>query len=83
MDTSILKDVKTIVRDIVGSEMLPDPLDDDFPLVGNVLDSMAITNLIIGIEEHFGFVFSDDELTAEAFSTPATLAGLVAEKTSL
>ena len=83
MDTSILKDVKTIVRDIVGSEMLPDPLGDDFPLVGNVLDSMAITNLIIGIEEHFGFVFSDDELTAEAFSTPATLAGLVAEKTSL
>ena len=83
MDTSILKDVKIIVRDVVGNELLPDPLGDDFPLVGNVLDSMAITNLIIGIEEHFGFVFSDDELTAEAFSTPATLAGLVAEKTSL
>jgi acyl carrier protein len=41
---------------------------------------MAVTNLILAIEEHFGFNFDDEELSAEAFETVASLAALVQQK---
>ncbi len=74
------EEVKQIITSTVGEGIVPAPLPDDYPLVGNLLDSLAVTNLIVAIEEHFGFVFSDDELSAEAFETPASLVKLVAEK---
>ena len=83
MNTSVLDGVKSIIKDVIGTGLMPDPIPDDFPLAGNVLDSMAIASLIVGLEEHFGFVFNDDDLTVEAFSDPASLATLVTEKIAL
>ncbi len=77
---SLEGEVKQVIISTVGESIVPDPLPDDYPLVGNLLDSLAVTNLIVALEEHFGFVFSDDELAAEAFENPATLARLVAGK---
>ncbi len=80
MDSSLVSDIKNIITDTVGRNVAPDPLTDDYPLVGNLLDSLAVTNLIIALEEHFGFIFNDDELSVEAFETVLSLAELVSGK---
>ena len=80
MDNKMLADIKSIVTNTVGKNVVPDPLADDYPLVGNLLDSLAVTNLIVALEEHFGFVFNDDELSAEAFENALSLAELVSSK---
>ncbi len=80
MDNSLVSDIKNIIMDTVGRNVVPDPLTDNYQLVGNLLDSLAVTNLIIALEEHFGFIFSDDELSAEAFDTVLSLAELVSGK---
>ena len=80
MDNILLTEIKNIITNIVGSNIVPNPLADDYPLLGNLLDSLAVTNLIVGLEEHFGFVFNDDELSAEAFENVLNLAELVSGK---
>jgi acyl carrier protein len=55
-------------------------LPDSFKLAGEALDSMAVTNLTLALEEHFGFVFDDEDLAAEDFETVASLSRLVTRK---
>ena len=80
MDKTILREVKEVIVISIASDLTLDSLTDDLQLVGNILDSMAVTNLIIALEEYFGFTFNDEELSAEAFETVFTLAQLVQEK---
>jgi len=80
MNDALLNEVKEIIIHTVGSNVAPDPLADDYPLIGNLLDSLAVTNLIVALEESFGFIFNDDELSAEAFENALSLAGLVSGK---
>ena len=80
IDKELLAEIKSIITNTIGSNVVPTPLADDYPLVGNLLDSLAVTNLIVALEEHFGFVFNDDELSAEAFENSLSLAKLVAGK---
>ena len=46
------------------------------------LDSMAVVNLIAALEEHFGFVVDDDEISAEVFATLGSLEDFVTQKLS-
>lgn len=80
MDEKLLVELKNIITHTVGSNVVPNPLANDYPLVGNLLDSLAVTNLIVALEEHFGFVFSDEELSAEAFENVLSLSELVSGK---
>lgn len=80
MDNTLLTEIKNIITSTVGDNIVPNPLADDYPLVGNLLDSLAVTNLIVALEEQFGFVFHDDELSAEAFENVLSLAELVSGK---
>jgi acyl carrier protein len=41
---------------------------------------MAVTNLILALEDYFDVEFDDDDLSAEAFETVATLTDLVVSK---
>lgn len=80
-----LEDVKNIVGDVLS---LPagtrDALSADTPLLGSIpeLDSMAVVSLITALEEHFGIVVSDDEISASTFETLGSLAAFVQQKTS-
>jgi acyl carrier protein len=51
-------------------------------LLGNLpeLDSMAVVNLITSLEEQFGIIVDDDEISAEAFETLSNLARFVEQK---
>ena len=41
---------------------------------------MAVVNLITALEEHFGIIVDDDEISASTFETLGTLAAFVAAK---
>ena len=80
MDSSIVNDVQTIVINSVGGDLTQNDLNEDYQLAGNVLDSMAVTSLILSLEEHFGFTFDDADLKAESFQTLGSLYKLVFNK---
>ena len=77
MSIDVISEVKFVICSSVHSSLAGDQLTDDFELAGNVLDSMAVTNLIIALEEHFDFILDDDDLSAEDFETVASLSKLV------
>ena len=77
-----MQDVKMVIVNSVGTDVPLSSLNDDFQLVGNILDSMAITNLVLGLEEHFDFIFEDDELSADVFETVGSLTDFINKKIS-
>jgi len=80
MNNVIFEQVIDVIMNTVGGDIKREVLTEDFKLVGNILDSMAVTNLILALEDYFGFIFNDDELSAEAFETMKTLTELVRNK---
>ena len=54
----------------------------DTPLLGSIpeLDSMAVVNVITGLEDAFGFTVADDDLDADTFATVGTLSDFVDRK---
>lgn len=57
-------------------------LDASTSLFGSLpeLDSMAVVELVVAIEERFGISFDEDEVTAEVFETVGSLVDLVGSK---
>lgn len=80
MTEDTIEKVRKIVAQTVGGEYKDKPIPDDMRLIGNVLDSMAVNNLIVALEENFGIVFDDEDLSAEAFETVASLSDLIKKK---
>ena len=76
-----IDDVKRILADVLS---LGDTtgLTEQSPLLGSIpeLDSMAVVNLIGALEEHFGFVIDDDEISATTFETLGSLTAFVEQK---
>ncbi len=46
------------------------------------LDSMAVLSVLTGMEEQFGIVIEDDDISADTFENVGTLIDLVVEKMS-
>jgi acyl carrier protein len=80
MSRQVTDEVKEVISKSVRAGVTAADLPLDFKLAGNILDSMAVTNLILALEEHFGITFADEELSAEAFETVGSLANFVAQK---
>lgn len=80
MEAQLIAQVKEVISKSVRVSVTHGKMPDDFKLAGDGLDSMAVTNLILALEEYFGFTFEDEELSAEAFETVASLAKLVEQK---
>ena len=61
-------------------------LDWDFPVDGDLfaagLDSMAVMQLVVAVEDRFGIELAPEDLTKARLATPTTLAVLISEKTS-
>ncbi|MGZ8288008.1 MAG: acyl carrier protein [Telluria sp.] len=79
-----LEEVKNLLVDVLALGGAGAALDADSPLLGSVpeLDSMAVVNVIGALEEQFGIVVHDDDISASTFATVGTLAGFVEEKTA-
>lgn len=54
------------------------------PLLGSIpeLDSMAVINVLTALEDHFGIMIDDDDISAGTFCTVATLVAYVERKRS-
>jgi len=79
---SVLNDVKSILRDTLQLGDRADALTADTALLGSLpeLDSMAVVAVITGIEEAFGIVVEDDEISAETFETVGSLCAFIDTK---
>jgi acyl carrier protein len=78
-----LDEVKNILADVLSlSSDAKAALTPDSGLLGSIpeLDSMAVVNLITALEEQFGIVVEDDEISASTFETVGTLNAFVAQK---
>lgn len=79
-------DVINNVKQILVSQLqLSDQLSTagkETPLLGAIpeFDSMAVVTVITALEEQFGFVVDDDEISAEVFESLGSLCEFVQAK---
>ena len=75
-----INQVCQILRSTLGLGQMP--LSEDTMLLGSLpeLDSMAVANLLLALEQHFGFEVRDDEISARHFATVGSLSSFVHAK---
>lgn len=80
---SNIEDVKRILDDALQLGGRTRAMTAATPLLGALpeLDSMAVVNLILALEEHFGIEVADDEIDASTFATLGSLGAFVEQKT--
>lgn len=78
----MIEDVKALLSYALQLGDRAAGLQADTPLLGSLpeLDSMAVVSVITALEEHYGFVVEDDEVSADTFATLGSLAAFVKEK---
>lgn len=71
--------VKTVVVETLDVEDRADGLDATTPLLGALpeLDSMAVLELVLALEDRFGITVDGEDVTADVFETLASLATFV------
>lgn len=79
---STLEEVRALVSDTLQLGERGARLDACSPLLGSLpeLDSIAVVGVITAIEEHYGIVFADDEISADTFATLGDLSSFVEQK---
>jgi acyl carrier protein len=77
-----LNDVKNVLIDVLNLGPAGELLTANSPLLGSLpeLDSMAVVTLIGALEERFGIVVDDDDISASTFETLGSLAAFVEQK---
>lgn len=77
-----LNEVRNILTDVLNLGPAGNELIEDSPLLGSLpeLDSMAVVSLIGALEDHFGIMVDDDDISASTFATLGSLAAFVQEK---
>lgn len=76
---STADDVKNLLAQTLQLGPRADALTTGAPLLGAIpeLDSMAVVSILTAIEEQFGFVVEDDEISADVFETFGSLVAFV------
>jgi len=80
----LLEEVVAILIDSLGIRENTEKFKKETPLLGNIpeFDSMAVVTVITALEETYGFMVDDDEISAETFETVGTLCKFVQDKIS-
>jgi acyl carrier protein len=78
-----ITDVVDVLVHVLGIEDRRDSIDAGTGLLGEMpeLDSLAVVELAVSLEERFGIVIDDEDFTGEVFDTVGTLAAFVDAKT--
>jgi acyl carrier protein len=79
---ALLEDVKAVVVETLGVQDRAGSLDAATPLMGSMpeLDSLAVVELVLALEDRFGITIEGEDVTAEAFETLGSLTALVEER---
>jgi acyl carrier protein len=77
-----LDEVRDILSDVLSLGERKNSLNADSGLLGSIpeLDSMAVVNVITALEEHFGIMVDDDEISAKTFETLGSLTSFIEQK---
>jgi len=79
-----VSDVSTRIRDFITSEIMFDDssanLADDTALLGSVMDSLGLMQLIAFLEEEFEVEIDDGDVTVDNFRTVGDIERLVTAK---
>jgi acyl carrier protein len=55
-------------------------LNEDVPLLGNVIDSQGVINLVAFVQERFNVEVSDDDVTTENLASVKSVVALIERK---
>ena len=74
--------IRTILKDVLQLGPRADGLNATTSLFGSIpeFDSVAVVSVLTAIEERFGIVIEDDEISAETFETIGSLTEMVDHK---
>jgi len=77
--TASTEDVKDVLVETLGLEDQADRIDAATPLFGSLpeLDSMAVLELLLALEERFGIEIEGDDVTADAFESLGSLTAFI------
>ena len=77
-----IEDIQQVLRDVLQLGDRADTLTANSPLIGSIpeFDSMAVVTVITMLEERFGIIVDDDEISADTFETLGTMLDFVNAK---
>jgi len=78
---SLQKEIKALLQETLQLDDVVE-WDNETEILGAVaeFDSMAIVTVLTLVEENYGIMIEDDEVSAEVFETLGSLVGFIAEK---
>jgi acyl carrier protein len=79
---TVMDQVKAVLGQTLQLGSRIERLDESSGLFGSIaeFDSMAVVTVVTALEERFGIVVEDDEITAEVFETVGSLTRYVEGK---
>ena len=82
--TPLFDEVKDVVVTTLGIQDRASGLEPSTPLLGSIpeLDSMAVLEVVLAIEQRFDFAIQDEDMTGDVFETFGSLANFVAQHKS-
>ena len=82
MSDETLDRVRQVLSSVLNLGNRIDQLEADSRLLGEIpeFDSMAVVGVITSLEEQFGILVDDDDISAETFESLGTLANFVESK---
>ena len=82
LDAVSVEEIASVLRDALQLASKADAFKDETRLLGSLpeLDSMAVVGLITAVEERFGIVIEDDEMSADTFESVGSLRRFVISK---
>ena len=83
-DPALFEQVKSVLLESLQIEDRADSISPETRLFGSLpeLDSLAVVELLVELENRFGLAISEETVTAENFETVAALVNFVAQARS-
>lgn len=78
-DSTIALQVEELVREALPEDVRLTTAEADLPLDSLGLDSLAATELILNLEDRLGFLFPEESLSRELFSSLNRLTAVVVD----
>jgi len=77
-----VQNLREILGDVLQLGERADSLTEASALFGSIpeFDSMAVVTVVAALEERFGIIVDDDDITAEVFESVGSLAQFVDDK---
>lgn len=82
MSSELLEQTKRILAESLQLGARVDSFDETTPLLGALpeLDSMAVVTVLTAVEDQYGIIIDDDEISAETFESLGSLASFIEHK---